>query len=75
MRVPQAAVLNRVGIIGVFVVDTNNIAHFRMVRVGAISAGQVDIQAGLSNGERIITSGNAKLQSGDNVISTGGDNV
>lgn len=75
IRVPQAAVLNRVGIIGVFVVDTNNIAHFRMVRVGDIGAGQVDIQAGLSTGERIVTSGNAKLQSGDKVISTGGDNV
>ena len=75
IRVPQAAVLDRVGIIGVFVVDASSIAHFRMVRTGASENGQVEIQAGLSAGERIVTSGNTTLQSGDKVVSTGGGNV
>lgn len=75
IRVPQAAVLDRVGIIGVFVVDANQIAQFRMVRTGATTNGQVEIQAGLSAGERIVTSGNATLQSGDKVVSSGSGNV
>ena len=75
IRVPQAAVLDRVGIIGVFVVGANNIAQFRMVRTGASENGQVEIQAGLSAGERIVTSGNTTLQSGDKVVGTGGGNV
>ena len=75
IRVPQAAVLDRVGIIGVFVVDANNLAQFRMVRTGASENGQVEIQAGLSAGERVVTVGNAALQSGDKVVSSGGGNV
>jgi RND family efflux transporter MFP subunit len=75
IRVPQAAVLDRVGITGVFVVDGDNIAQFRMVRTGASENGQVEIQAGLSAGERIVTTGNAALQSGDKVVSSGGGNV
>jgi len=75
VRVPQSAVLDRAGITGVFVVDGQGIAHYRMVRVGDTSDGQVEIQAGLASGERIVTSATAKLQSGDRIINAGGGNV
>lgn len=75
VRVPQSAVLDRAGITGVFVVDAQGIAHYRMVRVGGTSGGQVEIQAGLTPGERVVTSATAKLQSGDKVVNTGGGNV
>ncbi|MHB1245257.1 MAG: efflux RND transporter periplasmic adaptor subunit [Sulfuriferula sp.] len=75
VRVPQSAVLDRAGITGVFVVDSQGIAHYRMVRVGDTSDGLVEIQAGLSPGERVVTSATAQLQSGDKIVNAGSGNV
>jgi len=75
VRVPQSAVLDRAGITGVFVMDDQGIAHYRMVRVGTTSDGQVEIQAGLTPGERVVTSATAQLQSGDKIVNAGGGNV
>ncbi|MGO9445601.1 MAG: efflux RND transporter periplasmic adaptor subunit [Thiobacillaceae bacterium] len=68
IRIPDRAVVNRVGITGVFVVDANGITHFRMVRVGAVEDGLVDIQAGLSPGERIAVSQAEQIANGDKII-------
>lgn len=75
LRVPQSAVLDRAGITGVFVVDAQGIAHYRMVRVGETSNGQVEVQAGLTPGERVVTSATAELQSGDKVANAGAGHV
>ena len=75
LQIPASTLLNRAGIIGVFVLDNQDIAHYRMVRVGDNHDGMVDIQAGLSAGERVVSSATASLQSGDKVISTGAGNV
>jgi membrane fusion protein, multidrug efflux system len=75
VRVPQSAVLDRAGITGVFVVDAQGIAHYRMVRVGETSDGQVEIEAGLTPGERVATSGTAKLESGDKIVNAGAGSV
>lgn len=72
VRVPQSAVLDRAGITGVFVVDAQGMARYRMVRVGQTSDGQVEVQAGLAAGERVVTSATAELQSGDKVVKAGG---
>ncbi len=71
MRIPRAAVLDRAGISGVFVVDAQGVARYRMVRVGQASAGQVEVQAGLVPGERVVTSASADLESGDKVVRAG----
>ena len=75
VRVPQSAVLDRAGITGVFVVDAQGVAHYRMVRVGEASGSQVEIQAGLAPGERIVTSATAELQSGDKIVDAGAGSV
>ncbi len=67
VRLPEIAVLNRVGITGVFVVDAQGMARYRMVRTGVASAGQVEILAGLNPGEKVVTSAGAALQNGDKV--------
>jgi len=67
LAVPAAALVNRAGIDGVFVLDKNAVAQFRMVRRGAEVAGLVEIQAGLQAGERIVVEGADKLESGDKV--------
>jgi RND family efflux transporter MFP subunit len=74
MRVPVSAVLQRAGITGVFVVDAQGVAQYRMVRTGAVANGSVEIQAGLSAGERVVTTATAGLQSGDKVVSQGKNN-
>lgn len=74
MRVPASALLERAGIAGVFVVDAQGIARYRMVRAGAASGGSVEIQAGLNPGERVVTSATTAMQSGDKVVSQGNGN-
>lgn len=75
LRVPLSAVLERAGITGVFVVDKQNIVHYRMVRTGDSANGMVQILAGLNPGERIVSSAADQLQSGDKVISAEAGNV
>lgn len=67
LAVPAAALVNRAGIEGLFVLGQDGIAQFRMVRRGAEVAGLVEIQAGLQAGERIVVEGADKLESGDKV--------
>jgi RND family efflux transporter MFP subunit len=75
LNVPASAILNRAGITGVFIVDTQGIAHYRMVRVGDTQNDMTTIQAGLNSGEQIVTSNTDHLESGDKVINTGVGNV
>ncbi len=63
--VPHSAIVNRSGIQGVFVLDDTNHAYFRMVRPGMSIGPLVEIQAGLSLGERIVVDHNQSLLNGD----------
>jgi sensor domain CHASE-containing protein len=74
IRVPASALLERAGITGVFVVDAQGIARYRMVRAGAATGGNVEIQAGLNPGERVVTSATTNMQSGDKVVAQGNGN-
>lgn len=71
LLLPKAAVIERAGIQGAFVVGADGIAQFRMLRLGAERDGQVEVQAGLSAGERIAVSGLDRLESGDKVAGVG----
>ena len=67
IRVPVSALAERAGITGVFVVDAQGTARYRMVRTGAVEAGQVEILAGLAAGDRVAVSRVDQLQNGDKV--------
>lgn len=54
LTVPAAALVQRAGIIGVLVVDSDNRAHFREVHPGARAGDSVVIAAGLAVGERVV---------------------
>jgi RND family efflux transporter MFP subunit len=71
LRVPTAAFLQRAGIPGVFTVDEQGLAHYRMVTAGANDGAGVEILAGLHSGDRVVISGNAELNSGDRVTPAG----
>lgn len=69
--IPQAAVHERGGIVGVFVVDADQIARFRMVRVGQVQGDQVEIQAGLEAGERVLLRSELPARNGDRIVGGG----
>ena len=75
LRVPDSAIVIRAGIPGVFVVDRQNTAHFRMIRTGESASGMTVITAGLTTGERIVSQPPVSLASGDHINATGADHV
>ena len=72
ISVPKSAILQRAGITGVFVVDAQGIARYRMVRTGSEQNDMVGIEAGLNPGERIVVGNAGELDSGDQVKLTEG---
>ncbi len=64
IRVPAAAVIERAGITGMFVVDAQGIARYRMVRTGATENGTVEIQSGLNPGDKVAVSHVDQLENG-----------
>lgn len=53
-RIPATALVERAGLPGVYVLDEDNRARFRMVRPGRRRNGQVEILAGLSGDETLV---------------------
>jgi len=75
LMVPRAAIIERAGLHGLYVMDEQSIVHYRQVRLGkpvvgdgmsdnGIGADQVEVLAGLHAGDRIAWSGNPALQTG-----------
>jgi RND family efflux transporter MFP subunit len=67
LAVPTAAVLDRAGITGVFVVDAQNVAQYRMIRTGRPEAGMVEVLSGLNPGERVVTGNAQAVNNGDRI--------
>ena len=63
--VPVNAVLDVGGRRGVFLAQQNNTATFKPVRVGIEEATQIEILEGLSEGDRVVTTGAGSLREGD----------
>ena len=53
--VPQALLVERGGVPGVFVLSAENQARFRMVRTGKTVNGRIEILSGLSGSESLVT--------------------
>lgn len=64
LTVPAAAVVDRAGMTGVFVVDDQGIAHFRLVRLGARVGDAYEVQAGLSAGDTVVVSNLPAVENG-----------
>jgi RND family efflux transporter MFP subunit len=71
MLVPASAVLTRGGIVGLFVVGADDVARFRMVRTGLMQGDNVEIQAGLELGEKVLLSSAQPARNGDHIVSGG----
>ena len=71
VRIPESALTERAGITGVFVVEADSQAQFRLVRPGTATGGSVEIQSGLVAGERVIIKPDAQVDNGTLIASTG----
>jgi len=67
LALPPAAVLDRAGIAGVFVVDAEGKAQYRMVRVGQLVGERVEILSGLNAGDRVVIGNAQAVNNGDKV--------
>jgi HlyD family secretion protein len=69
--VPANAVVDTGGRRGVFMAAENDTVSFRPVTVGIEDSNQIEILDGLSEGDRIVTTGAAGLRDGDRVVYAG----
>jgi RND family efflux transporter MFP subunit len=64
LMVPQAAVIKRAGLNGIYIVDGQDIARYRQIRIGQAKGDSVEILAGLHDGDDIAWNGNPSLRTG-----------
>jgi HlyD family secretion protein len=72
--VPTNAVVDYEGRKGVFFADKGEqgeIARFKPIEVGMVDATNAEIASGLTEGERVITTGAAALREGDRIVLSG----
>jgi len=65
--IPEHALIPERNVQSVFVVDENQVAELRPVRIGRRRPGEVEILQGLKEGDRIITDGTQKARHGQAV--------
>jgi RND family efflux transporter MFP subunit len=69
--VPANAVVDFGGKRGVFVPSEGNLATFRAIEQGVTTAELVEVASGLTEGEKIITTGAGALREGDRIVLPG----
>jgi len=62
--IPYAAVVERAGLHGVYIVDAKAIAHYRQIRIGNKHDAGVEVLAGIHDGDVVVWGGNPPLRSG-----------
>lgn len=67
LLVAKDAVVERGALTSVWVVDKDKVAQMRLVKTGKIIGDKVEILSGLSSGERVVTTGAAKVSEGARV--------
>ena len=73
VTVPRQALVRRGGLDGAFVVDGNNEAHFRWLRLGREWNGSIEVTSGLSAGERILSQVDNTIKDGTIMLTGGWD--
>ncbi len=67
IRIPQSAVVHQGQLTGVFIVDAEKTARFRLIRVGSPSGDQIEVISGIADGTRILVSPPSQLTNGSPV--------
>lgn len=64
LMIPASAVVYRSGLTGVYVLDANNIMHYRLLRLGSKHGELFEVNAGLHPAQRVISPVLPETQSG-----------
>jgi multidrug efflux pump subunit AcrA (membrane-fusion protein) len=67
ITIPGSAIMERGQLTSVWVVDGQNITRMRLVKPGDTYGNRVEILAGLTDGDRIVTGGVEKVSDGAKV--------
>jgi RND family efflux transporter MFP subunit len=69
IQLPQKAVLHQGQLVGVFVVDSSNMVHLRLIKTGQTYGDQIEVLSGINDGDRVIVEGMERVKEGDRVAS------
>jgi RND family efflux transporter MFP subunit len=67
LAVPQEAVIQRDGVMGVFVADESGTTEFRPVQTGLVAKGRIEVLSGLQADELVVVAGQNRLRDGQTV--------
>lgn len=67
LLIPKTAVVTRGGIVGAFVVGKDQLARFRMLRLGSQYDQQIEVQSGLEVGETLLIDSKLPALNGDHI--------
>ncbi len=67
LLIPVTAVLERGQLTGLYVIDDNAVAHFRLIRLGKTFQDRVEVLSGLKEGDRFVAEPDPKLMDGAKV--------
>jgi multidrug efflux pump subunit AcrA (membrane-fusion protein) len=67
IQIPQKIILQQGQLVGVFVVDSSNTVHLRLIKTGKPYGDQIEVLSGINDGDRIIVEGMEKAKEGDRV--------
>jgi RND family efflux transporter MFP subunit len=67
LKVPLKAVLQHGQLVSVFVVDSSQVLHLRLIKTGKQYGDQLEVLSGLNDGDRIVVEGIERVREGDRV--------
>ena len=68
LMLPQKALFSRGDLPAVYVVDEQNFAHYRLVRLGQRYGDRFEVTAGLTTGAKVVLEAKGELRSGMRVV-------
>jgi len=71
LLLPTSALIRRNGLEGVYIVDDNNIAHYRLLRLGQQLGDRIEVAAGLKPLQRVINNPPPSISTGTLVVANG----
>jgi RND family efflux transporter MFP subunit len=67
LGVPLKAILQRGQLVSVFVVDSTQTLHLRLIKTGKQYGNQLEVLSGLNDGDRIVVEGIERVKEGDRI--------
>lgn len=66
-KVPEKAILQRGQLVSVFIVDSSNVLHLRLIKTGKRYGNEREVLSGINDGDRVVVEGMERVKEGDRV--------